>query len=131
MAGGAEAAQLDALAVLDLLGVTVAPLDGDLAVGIGVDEHVEGAAAVQLRQEGHARGDLAENGGDLGLDLRFGLVGAAGGRGGGGGACQGNGEVSLLLEPESLRCLNELELTRERCSLDLLFWRSSCFWRAG
>ena len=79
----AEPPELDALAVLDLLGVRVAPLDGDVGVGVGVDEHVEGAVALQLGQEGDAGGDLAEDGGDLGLDLRFGFVG--GGRGGGGG----------------------------------------------
>lgn len=45
----AEAAQLDALAVLDLLGIAVAPLDRHIAVCIGVDEHVEGAVPVQLR----------------------------------------------------------------------------------
>ena len=70
----AEAAQLDALAVLDLLGVAVPPLDGHLAVGVGVDQHVEGAVAVELGQKGHAGGDLAEDGGDLGLDLGLGLV---------------------------------------------------------
>lgn len=50
MACGAEPAQLDALAAGNLLGVAVAPLDRHLAVGVGVDEHVEGAvAAAQLR----------------------------------------------------------------------------------
>ena len=74
MVARAEAAQLDALAVLDLLGVAVAPLDGHLAVGVGVDEHVEGAVAVELREERHARRDLPEDGGDLGLDLGLGLL---------------------------------------------------------
>ena len=78
----AEAAQLHALAVGDLLGVAVAPLDRHLAVGVGVDEHVEGAVAVELRQERHRRRDLAEDGGDLGLDLGLGLF-----RGDGGGRC--------------------------------------------
>lgn len=73
VAGGAEAAQLDALAAGDLLGVAVAPLDGHVAVGVGVDEHVEGAVAAQLRQERHARRDLPEDGRDLRLYLCFGL----------------------------------------------------------
>lgn len=48
VAGGAEAAQLDPLAVLNLLGRGVAPLDGDVAVGVSVDEDVEGAVAAEL-----------------------------------------------------------------------------------
>ena len=71
----AETPQLYALPVGDLLGVAVAPFHGDLAVGVGVDQHVEGAVAGQLREEGHGRCDLAEDGGDFGLDLCFGLVG--------------------------------------------------------
>lgn len=70
---GAEASQLHPLAVDDLLCVTVAPLDGDIAVCVGIDEHIEGAVAVELREEGDGGGDLAEDGGDFGLDLGFGL----------------------------------------------------------
>lgn len=81
MAGGAEAAQLDALAVGNLLGVAVAPLDGDVTVGVGVYEHVEGAIAGELGQEGDRGGDLAEDGGDLGLDLGLGLFGDGAGGG--------------------------------------------------
>lgn len=42
----AEPAQLDSLPVLDLLGVAIAPFDRHLAVGVGVDEYVEGAVPV-------------------------------------------------------------------------------------
>lgn len=70
----AEAPQLHPLAVLNLLCVRVAPLDGDVAVGVGVDEDVEGAVAAELGEEGDGRGDLAEDGGDFGLDLGFGLL---------------------------------------------------------
>lgn len=45
----AEAAQLDLLPADNLLAVAVAPLDRDVRVGVGVDEHVEGALpAVEL-----------------------------------------------------------------------------------
>lgn len=70
----AEAPELDPLAVLDFLCVGVAPLDGDVAVGVCVDEDVEGAVAGELGEEGDGGGDLAEDGGDFGLDLGFGLV---------------------------------------------------------
>lgn len=70
----AEPPQLHALAVDNLLGVAVAPLYRHVAVGVGVHEHVEGAVAAELGQEGDRGGDLAEDGGDLGLDLGFGFV---------------------------------------------------------
>jgi len=83
--GGAEAAQLDALAVDNFLGITVAPLDGHFAVGVGVDEHVEGTVAAELGQECDRGCDLPENGGDLGLDFCFRLLGRCiGGCGSGG-----------------------------------------------
>lgn len=70
----AEAAQLDLFPADNFLAVAVAPLNGDIRVGVGVDEHVEGAlAAVQLGQKGDGGGDLAEDGGDFGLDLGLGL----------------------------------------------------------
>lgn len=83
----AEASQLHPLAVLNLLGVRVPPLDGDVAIRVGVDEDVEGAVAAELGEEGDGGGDLAEDGGDFGLDLGFGLffVGEEGIVGGGGG----------------------------------------------
>jgi len=89
MARGAEAAKLHALAIDDLLGVTVAPLDGYLARRVGIHQHVEGAVALQLRKECHRCGDLAEQRCDLGLDLGFGLLGSRGGgrSGGGRAAC--------------------------------------------
>lgn len=74
MVGGAEPTQLHPLAILNLLGIRVSPLDGDVRVGVGVDEDVEGAVAVELGEEGDRGGDLAEDGGDLGLDLGLGLV---------------------------------------------------------
>lgn len=75
MITGAEAAQLNTLAIFNLLRVTVTPLDGDFAVGVGVDEHVERAVAGELGEEGYRGGDLSEDGGDLVLDLLFGLFG--------------------------------------------------------
>lgn len=82
----AKAPQLHPLAVLNLLGVGITPLDGDVAVGVGVDEDVEGAVAAELGEEGDGGGDLAKDGGDFGLDFGFGLffVGEGGGGGGGG-----------------------------------------------
>ena len=73
MAFGAKPPQLHALAIDDLLGVTVAPLDGHLARRVRVHEHVERAVPLQLREKGHGGGDLAEDGRDLGLDFGFGL----------------------------------------------------------
>lgn len=86
-----EPAQLHALAADDLLAAVgaVAPFHGHVAVGVGVDEDIEGVgAAVELREEGDAGGDLSEDGGYFGLDLGFGF--GLGGRGGGGG-CGGGG----------------------------------------
>lgn len=82
----AEASQLHSLAILNLLSVGVSPLDGDVAVRIGVDEDVEGAVAAELGEEGDGGGDLAEDGGDFGLDFGLGLffvgeVGVVCGRG--------------------------------------------------
>lgn len=71
----AEPAQLYPLAVLNFLGITVPPLDGHIAVGVGVDEHVKGAVAGELGQKGDGGGDLAEDGSDLVLDLLFRLFG--------------------------------------------------------
>jgi hypothetical protein len=81
-----EAPQLHPFAVLNLLGVGVPPFDGDVAVGIGVDEDVECAIAAELGEEGDGGGDLAEDGGDFGLDFGFRLffVGEEGVVGGGG-----------------------------------------------
>lgn len=81
----AEAPQLHSLAVLNLLGVGVPPLNRNVAVCVGVDEDVEGAVAAELGEECNGGGDLAEDGGDFGLDFGFGLffVGEEGGVGGG------------------------------------------------
>lgn len=79
--GSAEAPQLYSLSVLNFLRVRVSPLNGDVAVGVCVDEDVESAITSELREEGDGSCDLAEDGGDLGLDLGFGLIGGDGGGG--------------------------------------------------
>lgn len=75
MIRSAETPQLHPLAVLDLLGIRIPPLDGHIRVGVCVHQDVERAVSVQLRQERHGRGDLPEDGGDFGLDLGLGLFG--------------------------------------------------------
>lgn len=68
----AKPPQLHPLPAHNLLAVAVAPLDGHFGVGVGVHQHVESAgASVELREEGDGGGDLAEDGGDFGLDLCF------------------------------------------------------------
>lgn len=79
MAPRAEAAELDAFSVGNLLGVAVTPLHGHVRIGVGVHEHVERAGSVELRQECHGRGDLPEYRLDLSLDLDVGFVGLRGG----------------------------------------------------
>lgn len=49
MVVSAETAQLDLLCVLDLLCITVTPLDGHIRVGIGINKNVECAVSVQDR----------------------------------------------------------------------------------
>lgn len=83
MAARAEAAELDALGVRNLLGVAVTPLHGHVRIGIGVHEHVERAGSVELGQECHGRGDLSEYRLDLSLDLDVGFIGLRGGGAGG------------------------------------------------
>ncbi len=80
MACCAKPAELYPLSILDLLRVTVAPFDGHFAIGVGVDEHIEGAVAVELGEKGYGGRDLSENRCDLGLDLRFRLVGGGSAR---------------------------------------------------
>lgn len=70
----AETPQLHLLSILDLLGITVSPLDGDLRVRIRIHEHVERAIPVEDRQEGHRRCDLPENSLNLLLDLFLCLI---------------------------------------------------------
>ncbi len=68
--------QLHLLPILNLPRIAVAPLHGHLRVRIGVDEDVEGAVAgVELGEEGHRGGDLAEDRLDLGLNFFFGFFG--------------------------------------------------------
>lgn len=59
---------------------TVAPLHRHVAVSVGVYEHIEGVGArVELWEEGDAGGDLAEKGGDFGLNFRLGFFGGRSG----------------------------------------------------
>lgn len=67
--------QHDLFGILDLLGIAVAPLERDLGVGVGVDEDVEGAVAVEHGEEGDGAGDLAEEGLDLLVDVVVRLAG--------------------------------------------------------
>lgn len=107
MRAGTKPPQLHPFPALNLLGVAVPPLHRHLRVGVGVHQHVEGAVAGQLREEGHRRGDLAEDGGDLGLDFLLGLFGFGFGscRGcavfvgcwGRGGAAGGLGDLDLVV----------------------------------
>lgn len=70
----AEASQLHLLGVLDFLGVTVSPFHGHFGVGVGVDQHVESAIAIQHRKECNGSGNLAEDCLDFFLDFLFGLL---------------------------------------------------------
>jgi len=74
MVACAETAQLHLLPILDLLGVTVTPLERHFRVRVGIDKNVEGTVSVQHGQESHGGSDLPEDRLDLGLDLGFGLV---------------------------------------------------------
>lgn len=71
MVARAETPQLHLLPIPDLLGIAVAPFYWDVRISVGVDQNVECAVPVQLRQEGDGGGDLAEYGLDLRLDLLF------------------------------------------------------------
>lgn len=71
MIARAETSQLHLFAILNLLGVTVTPLQGNLGVGVGIDEDIEGAISIQHGQEGHRGCDLSEDG--LNFSLDFGL----------------------------------------------------------
>jgi hypothetical protein len=73
MIARAEASQLDLFAVLNLFGVAVAPFKRYFRVGVGVDQHIEGAVAVQHGQKGYRCRDLSEDGLDFRLYLRLGL----------------------------------------------------------
>lgn len=75
MIAGAKTPQLHLLPVLDLLGIAIPPFDRHVGVGVGVDEDVEGAVAVELGEKGDGGGDLAEYRLDLRLDFFFGLFG--------------------------------------------------------
>jgi hypothetical protein len=66
--------QLHLLPILNLLRIAVPPLHRHLAIRIRINQHVERAVALQLRQERHRRRDLSEDGLDLRLDLGFRLL---------------------------------------------------------
>ncbi len=66
-----KAPELHLLSILDFFRVAVAPFQGHVRVRVGVHENVEGAVAVEHGEEGHACGDLPENGLDFGLDFGF------------------------------------------------------------
>lgn len=70
----AEAPELHLLAILDFFGVTVSPFHGNVRVGIGVHEYIEGAIAVQHGQKCHRRSNLTEDGLDLSLNLLIRLL---------------------------------------------------------
>lgn len=78
---GAEASELHLLCVLDFFGVAVAPLHGDLGVGVSVHQDVECAVAIQDWQECDRCGDLAEDSLDFVLDLFFGFLNGGSGLG--------------------------------------------------
>jgi hypothetical protein len=70
----AEPPQLHPLPILNLLGIRITPLHGHVRVGIRVYEDIECAVSGELGEECDGGGDLTEDGGDLGLNLCFGLV---------------------------------------------------------
>jgi hypothetical protein len=74
MIARAETPQLHLFAVLDLLGVAVAPFKGNFRVCVCVDEHIECAVAVQHRQKGDGSRNLSEDGLDFCLYLCLGLL---------------------------------------------------------
>ena len=106
MIARAETPQLHLLPVLNLLRVAVPPFHRHLRVRVRVDQDVKGAVAgIELGQECHGRGDLAEDGLDLELDFllrllrgRFGGVSALEVRGVAGERC---GKGVLASAPRS------------------------------
>lgn len=71
----AKTPQLHLLPVLDLLGIAVAPFYRDVGICISVDQNVECAVPIELRQEGDGSGDLSEYRLDLCLDFFLGFLG--------------------------------------------------------
>lgn len=69
MVARTEAPKLHLLPVLDLLGVTVAPLQRNLRVRVGIYKDIERAVSIQLRQESNRGSNLPKDGLDLVLDL--------------------------------------------------------------
>lgn len=76
MIARAKTPQLHLLPVLNLLGVAIPPFHRDLRVRVRVNQDVERAVArVELGEEGHGGGDLAEDGLNLELDFLFRFLG--------------------------------------------------------
>lgn len=74
MIASAEASELHLLAILDLLRIAVAPFEWDIRVGVSIDKNVECAVSVEHWQESHGGRDLSENGLNLRLNFRLGLL---------------------------------------------------------
>ena len=74
MIASAEASELHLLAILDFLCIAVAPFEWDIGVGISIDKNVECAVSVEHWQKSHRGRDLPEDGLDLCLDFRLGLL---------------------------------------------------------
>ena len=69
MIGGTKAPQLYLLASLNLLGITVSPLNGHIGIRISIHKHIESARFAEFGQECDWCGDLPEECSDLRLDL--------------------------------------------------------------
>ena len=69
MVARAKTPKLYLFAALDLLCITVTPLDGHVRVGIGVDEHIECAWFSEFGQKRDGSSDLSEQCSDRSLDF--------------------------------------------------------------
>ena len=70
--------QLHLLTVLYLFRIAISPLQRHLAIRIRIHENIKRAVAFQLREEGYACRNLAEDGLDLRLDFNFGFFDCGG-----------------------------------------------------
>lgn len=78
MIASTETTQLHPLAVGDFLRITITPLYRNVAIGVGVDQHVEGTIPSKLRQESDRGCDLSEDGRNFVLNFLLGLLGLRG-----------------------------------------------------